>query len=149
MFEVSFFFKEISLVAVIKHLKIIKSLNYMLLKWFLAYLLYLWKIKEGLWNHLAVCVSVYPPHFLFSMLSVLYQRKVDDRFFPELLVVITNQENYVMHLNSAFSVPKNKLRQDGGSAVLLAARPSLRHRRLLLLFFYYLFNCNWVVARWQ
>jgi hypothetical protein len=50
-------------------------------------------LPYGLRDHLAVCVSpnFFPP---FSMMFVLYQRKLGDHLFPELLIV-------VMHLNSA------------------------------------------------
>jgi hypothetical protein len=43
---------------------------------FLAYFLYFVRIKEGLWDHLAVCFSVSPPILSFSIRSVSYQRKV-------------------------------------------------------------------------
>jgi hypothetical protein len=39
------------------------------------------------------CLCITQFFFSFSVLSVLYQRKVGDHFFPELLVVIMNEYN--------------------------------------------------------
>jgi hypothetical protein len=56
---------------------------------FSAYVPYFEKIKGGLWDHLAACVSVYPPIFFsFSMRSMSCQRNIGDCFFPELLVIL-------------------------------------------------------------
>jgi hypothetical protein len=66
----------------------------------LAHFIYIWELwshlavwlsvlLRGLWDHLTVSISVYPLliFFSFSMQSGPYERKVEDSFFPELLVV--------------------------------------------------------------
>jgi hypothetical protein len=64
----------------------ILALPFHLLKVLFSPLSLFWKIKEGLWDHLAVCV--HPLFIWFAMLSVPYHRKAGDQFFPEFILNI-------------------------------------------------------------
>jgi hypothetical protein len=73
----------INFYCILPYQKMFKKVNGI---YFLTYIPYIY-IKGGLLNHLAICVSPPTQFFQFSMQSMLYQRKVGDLFFSQLLVV--------------------------------------------------------------